>query len=113
MRQVAAGAADVCAVDGVTFHLLARLEPRLTGRLRVLARSAEAPALPYISRRGLPREDLARLRAGLRRAAADPALAEVRADLLLEGVVVKPLSAYDRILELESAAAAAGYPDLA
>ncbi|MGF1632171.1 MAG: phosphate/phosphite/phosphonate ABC transporter substrate-binding protein [Kiloniellaceae bacterium] len=113
MQMVAAGEADVCAVDTVTRHLLQRVEPGLAGALRVLATSAAAPALPYISRRDLPDSDLQRLRAGLRRAIEDPALVEVRAELLLADVVVKPLSAYDRILELESAAATAGYPRLA
>lgn len=113
METVAAGEADVCAIDGVTFHLLTRLRPDLTRPLRVIARSADAPALPYITRRNVPEDTLARLRAALRRAATDPALAAVRAELLLEGFVVKPLAAYDRILELETAAADAGYPDLA
>jgi len=113
MRMVAAGEADVCAVDTVTHHLLQRQEPGLTGALRVLATSAAAPALPYIGRRGLPDGDLQRLRAGLRRAIEDPALAGVRAELLLADIVVKPLSAYDRILELEDAAVTADYPILA
>ena len=113
MRLVAEGAADVCAVDSVTWHLFARTQPELTGRLRVLAVSASAPALPYIARRDLPEADLKRLRAGLERACADPALEEVRATLLLESVVVRPLSDYDRILDLEAEAVAAGYPDVA
>jgi ABC-type phosphate/phosphonate transport system substrate-binding protein len=113
MTLVAEGAADVCAADCVTYHLLKRTNPGLTGRLRVLASSAEAPALPYITRRGIAAKDLQRLRAGLARAIADPALAKVRAALLIKAVVVKPLSDYDLILELEAAAAAAGYPELA
>lgn len=113
MRQVAQGAADVCAVDVVTYRLLCRVDPGLTGALRVLAHSAEAPALPYITRRDIAADDLRRLQAGLARAAGDPALKDARAELLLAGVVVLPLSAYDRILEMESAARAAGYPELA
>lgn len=113
MRLVAEGAADVCAVDTVTYHLVARTQPELTQSLRVLAISATAPALPYIARRDLPVVDLKRLRSGLARACADPALAEVRADLLLQGVVVRPLADYDRILDLEAEALAAGYPEVA
>jgi len=113
MRQVAQGTADVCAVDIVTYRLLCRVDPGLTGALRVLAHSAEAPALPYVTRRGIAADDLRRLQAGLVRAIGDPALKDVRAELLLAGVVVLPLSAYDRILELESAARAAGYTELA
>ena len=113
MQAVAEGTADVCAIDCVTWHLLRRTQPDLAARLRVLASSAPAPALPYITRLGVPADDLRRLQAGLRRAIGDPALAEVRAELLLADVVVKPLAAYDRILELEDAAVTAGYPVLA
>ena len=113
MQAVVRGEADVGAVDIVTHRLLQRAAPDLTGALRVLAGSAEAPALPYIARRDIAEEDLQRLRAGLARALGDPALAEVRRALLLAGVVVLPLSAYDRIGEMESAARAAGYPELA
>lgn len=113
MTLVAEGAADVCAVDCVTYHLLRRTDPALTARLRVLARSAAAPALPFITRRDIAAADLERLRAGLQRAVTDPALAETRAALLIKGVVVRPLSDYDRILELEAEARTAGYPELA
>jgi len=113
MQMVAEGRADACAVDIVTYHLLRRCQPQLTARLRVLTGSAAAPALPYISRRDLAGDDLRRLRAGLRRALADPDLAVVRAELLIEDVVEKPLVCYDRIVELEDAAVAAGYPQLA
>lgn len=113
MRLVVEGTADVCAVDTVTYHLIARSQPELVARLRVLAASASAPALPYIARRDVGDDDLARLRAGLARACADPKLADVRRELLIEGVVLRPLADYDRILTLEAEAIAAGYPDLA
>jgi ABC-type phosphate/phosphonate transport system substrate-binding protein len=112
MQMVAEGQADVCAIDCVTYHLLKRCEPALVNRLRPLAATAEAPALPYITRRGIADDDLRRLRAGLRRAIADPALAASRAELLIADVVIKDLAAYDRIVELEKAAVAAGYPRL-
>lgn len=113
MQAVAAGAADVCAVDCVTWHLLCRTQPELTARLRVLAHSADAPALPYITRHDVAPDDLRRLQAGLVRAVGAPGLAAVRAELLIAGVVLRPLSAYDRILEMEAAANAAGCGDLA
>ena len=110
--MVAEGQADVCAIDCVTYRLLQRCEPALVDRLRPLAASAEAPALPYITRQGIADDDLRRLRAGLHRAIADPALTQTRAALLIEDVVVTDLAAYDRIVELEDAAIAAGYPRL-
>ncbi|GAB4394731.1 MAG: phosphate/phosphite/phosphonate ABC transporter substrate-binding protein [Kiloniellaceae bacterium] len=113
MVLVAEGRADVCAIDGVTYALLCQTQPDLTARLRVLTRSASAPALPYITRLGISDDDLRRLRGGLQRAVADPALAEARAALRIKGVVVRPLTDYDRILEIEAEALAAGYPELA
>lgn len=107
LQAVAAGEADVCAVDCVTYALLQRMQPDLLRGLRVLLRTASAPALPYITRRDIAADDLQRLRAGLARACDDPALAEARAALLLAGVVVLPLSAYDRIRDMEAEAVTA------
>lgn len=104
---VAQGAADVCAIDCVTWALLRRVQPELTEQLRVLSSSAAAPALPYITRLDVSTDDLRRLRAGLARAAEDPRLAEARAALLLADVVLLPLETYDRILHMEAACDAA------
>ena len=113
MIQVADGKADVCAVDCVTYHLLAQVQPRAVADLRRLAASPSAPALPYITRQNTTPADLDRLRAGLRRAVADPLGRDLRARLLIDDFLVKPLSAYDRIDEIEAEAAALGYSELA
>jgi hypothetical protein len=80
---------------------------------RVLCRTPAAPGLPYVTRRDADADQLARLRAGLQRAMADPALTTVRDSLMLADIAVLPLSAYDRITAMESVAVAAGYPELA
>ena len=113
MAQVAEGEADVCAVDCLTYRLIEKVAPHAVAGLRSLAVSPSAPALPYITRRDIPTDDLVRLRQGLVRAFDDPALQNVRRELLLSGVEVKPLSAYDRIDALEAGAIALGYPELA
>lgn len=48
-RMVARGAADLCAVDGVTWDYIARFEPEVAARLRILARTAATPGLPLIT----------------------------------------------------------------
>lgn len=113
MAQVFEGEADVCAVDCLTYRLIAKAEPEAVAGLRSLAISPSAPALPYITRLNIPADELSRLRQGLLRAFDDPALRYVRGQLLLCGVEVKPLSAYDRIEEIEAAAFELGYPALA
>jgi ABC-type phosphate/phosphonate transport system substrate-binding protein len=110
---VAAGEADVAAVDCVTHALLSRHRPAALAGTRVLCRTPSAPGLPCITREGAEDDLLQRLRAGLARAMADPQLAAARDALLLADAAVLPLAAYDRITELEDAATAAGYREVA
>lgn len=110
-RSVAAvrdGRADVAAIDCVTYAGLEALAPQEIAPLRIIARSASAPALPFVTRRDVAPADLEKLRAGLRAAMIDPALAEPRAAMQLEGMEIVPLQAYDRLLEMEQEADRAG-----
>jgi ABC-type phosphate/phosphonate transport system substrate-binding protein len=47
--KVAAGEADIAAIDAVTFALLQRIEPQLTAQVRVIGKTAQVPGLPYIT----------------------------------------------------------------
>ena len=109
---VARGHADVAAIDCVTWAHLQRLRPSHTRGLRRLAWTAATPALPLItSTRTSDAERNALLRA-LRDVADDPALAGVRAELLLDGFEVGSLDAYDAVLDLQTRAQLAGYDEL-
>lgn len=110
IEMVAAGDADVCAVDAVVWALARRHCPGLTDHLTAIAVSPAAPGLPYVTSPMADQERLARLRAGLQAAFADPTLSDVRAELLLCGVTVPALQAYDRIIEIERDSIARGYP---
>lgn len=112
LQSVAQGAADLCAVDAVTHALLARHEPEALDATRVLMFSPSAPGLPWIAGRRISAKARTRIHAGFKAALADPALASVRADLLLAGIANLPLDAYATIPEMESAARALGYPEL-
>jgi ABC-type phosphate/phosphonate transport system substrate-binding protein len=112
IEMVAAGEADCCAVDGVTYHLAARHAPEKTKGVRVLARTADAPNLPYITASGRSVEELTRMRAALTKAMEDPATAVARDALFLTGVEFLPLQTYDRILEMEREALDLGYRHL-
>ena len=73
-----------------------------------MARSPAVPGLPWITRAG----DVETIRRALRDAFADPNLAQVREALLLESFSALPVSAYDRITDLEAAMERAGGLDL-
>ena len=103
---VAAGTADLCAVDCVTWALLSRHEPEAVAGLRVLGHTASAPGLPLIAG---PTAPVAAIRAALAEVMADPRLADARDALLLEGCEVLPDADYDAILAMEREAGARGY----
>lgn len=113
VAMVAAGEADVVAIDCVSHALLSRYRPHALAGTRVLCRTPSAPNLPYITRRTAESDLLRRLRTGIARAFADPRLSELRGALFLAGVAELPLSAYDRILDMENAAARTGYAAVA
>ena len=101
MTAVRNGEADVCAIDAVTHALAARHQPDLTDSLVEIARSPEAPALPYVTRPDMPADDLQRMRTALTAAMTDPDLKDARQALFLSGVKIQGNKAYDAVLELE------------
>lgn len=107
-HALAAGTADVAAIDEVTFAALARFEPELSARLRVLARSAPAATPAFVTAAATPVEVVALLRIALERAVAD-----APAELGITGVVAGRAGLRDRIVAQDAAAHAAGYPVLA
>jgi ABC-type phosphate/phosphonate transport system substrate-binding protein len=113
LEAVAAGRADVAAIDCVTFEHLRRLRPQLAARVHVMAESSSSPALPLIAAASVDEATVNTLRTALADIAANPTLASVRDTLLIDGFEVLPSGAYDRIPLLEAESAAAGYPALA
>jgi ABC-type phosphate/phosphonate transport system substrate-binding protein len=113
LAMVVDGRADVAALDAVTYWLLRHHRPEMTRKVRLLAWSEPAPALPYVTHASRSEEDVARLRAGLAAAMAAPDLADARTALGLEGAEVLELVAYQDLVAMEWSAIALGYPRLA
>ena len=104
LAAVQQGRADICAIDCVCVALARRYRPAALAGLVEIARSPAVPGLPWITRTGDP----AAIRGALEAAFADPSLAETRDALLLRGWSVLPLTAYDRITDLEAEMRKAG-----
>lgn len=113
LEAVAAGRADLAAIDCVTFGLLARLRPEVVERVAIVVESPPSPCLPFVASARLPEATVVAVREALFAALADPLLAESRAALGLKGARVLPAHAYDRVLALEREAQAQSYPTLA
>lgn len=89
-RAVAAGKADIAAIDAVSWRLIEAHMPELAGKLRVIGHTDPTPGLPLIGAKGRDTAPLARAFAAAA-AALPPA---DRATLGLQGLVHVPASAY-------------------
>ena len=112
VEQVAAGMADLAAIDVVTLALLRRHRPHLTRAVRVLGLTGPSPGLPLITSRAWGADTREALRLALADVAADPALRSVRDELLLDGFALLPRTDYGAITRLARSAAEKGYPNL-
>lgn len=112
LQLLQAGQADCAAIDCVTFALLARHRPAAIRDLRILSRSPQVPGLPYVCHNSCTEDTVQRLRNGLLAALHAPHLAAVRAELLLQDVVVLPAKAYQPIRQMMLYAQCAGYTEL-
>jgi ABC-type phosphate/phosphonate transport system substrate-binding protein len=113
LAAVTSGRADIAALDGVTFALIGQVAPSEVADVRVLAWSAEAPALPYVTRRSADDDLRRRLQDGLANAVADPNGADARAVLRIKGLIPVTDAEYRPIVAMRVAAEHAGYAVLA
>jgi ABC-type phosphate/phosphonate transport system substrate-binding protein len=113
LAAVSAGEAAIAAIDCVSFALLRRGRPELTEGVEIIARTPTAPGLPFIISAALAPAHLEAVRAALLATLEEPALAAARATLGLAGAKILDDAAYERIVQLEREAIAAGYPELA
>src|SRR5665213_950550 len=98
LTAVQSGKADVCAIDAVVVALVRRHRPHLLQGLHEIARSPLVPGLPFVTRSG----DVTQLREALRKAFADPSLANAREAMMMTGFSILPTGAYDVILQREA-----------
>lgn len=112
LAAVAGRRADVCAVDCVTWALIAKHDPDQAAQFKVVQQTPSAPGLPFITSALTPPETLAKLRAALTLACTSPELADARAALFLDGAALLGDDDYRGILEMEKRAKSLGYPAL-
>jgi ABC-type phosphate/phosphonate transport system substrate-binding protein len=112
LTEIVRGGADVASIDCVTYEIFRRFRSEAVGATRVIGRTARAPGLPYVTRLDVPPGTRARMRAALQRAFADPALAAVRAELLIAGLDVLPVDSYRCMMDMADDAKRRGYVEL-
>ena len=110
VEMVAAGEADVAAIDCVSFAHFQRLYPSVVGQLRILGWTPSGPSLPFITARSASDATVRTLRCALADVFDDDGLAAVREQLLLNGVDLQPTEGFADVLALERRAVEEGYP---
>lgn len=111
-RSVAAGDADVAAIDCVTWAHLALADAPLHAALRVLAWTPAASSLPLVTAVRTDEDTVSALRQALADVAADPASRPFLSALLIEGFDTVPDASLAKTRALARSAADSGYPDL-
>jgi ABC-type phosphate/phosphonate transport system substrate-binding protein len=112
LRMISSGAADVAAVDGVTYALLARHRPAALTAARVLCCSSRIPAPPFVTSAGIADDDLRRMQDALFETLESPGVRAAREELLLETAEIVPLDRYQAIVEWEGEALSLGYAEI-
>lgn len=112
IAAVVSGAADVAAIDCVTYGNIERFDPHGLAGLRILARTPQGPGLPLVTCAQASDSDVELLRRALESAIANPALADARAALCLKDIAFLTETDYERIAEMEEDAARLGYPQI-
>lgn len=111
-HAVAEGRADLCALDCVSWALLAAEDPALAARLRILDWSATAPGLPLITAADTPDATLDQIRAAVIETFCASQTEGPRAKLFLKGAEILPETAYDEIRAQARRADELGYRSL-
>jgi ABC-type phosphate/phosphonate transport system substrate-binding protein len=111
--QVAAGKADVTAVDCVTLAHLSRFEPALIAQVRILDWTPSSPCLPFVTSHLTSTATVQALRTALADVVADASLGSLRETLLLDNVLRDPNPSFERVEELEGFAERHAYRVLA
>jgi ABC-type phosphate/phosphonate transport system substrate-binding protein len=110
MIAIANGAADLAAIDAVSYALICELDPDLCAALKMIGQSELTAGLPFICIKdsSVNRSELS--------IAMDRAVKNMRPDarklLRLKGFKPVKKKDYDKIIQLEKAAIAADYPEL-
>jgi ABC-type phosphate/phosphonate transport system substrate-binding protein len=111
IRALADGAADVAAIDCVTFAFVRAHRPELAAAVREIGVTASAPALPFIASKRVPQPAIDLLFEALSRFLVDDPERAHR--LKLRRFVKRAFADYAPIRDLEREAIELGYPRLA
>ena len=112
LEAVASGAADIAAIDCVSYQLIADWRPELCAGIKIIGDSIKTCGLPLVmSHADMAEADTGEMTEGLNQALTH-CDDQVRSTLHLDGFASIQLDDYRSILEVEQYAIQRGYPEL-
>ena len=112
LQAVASGAADIAAIDSVSYQLIEDWQPSLCAGLRIVADSVKTCGLPLVMPHSLVEVTDTAALIGYLNQALEACDRSVKATLHLTGFASVEMDEYRSILEVESYAVERGYPEL-
>ena len=95
IAMVQSGQAQTCAIDSVTFALLAKHAPQTVAGLRVVTTTPLVPGLPFITSLATDQQTADKLRQAIMQVQQDPAMQDCLQQLLIKDWQVLELAEYD------------------
>jgi len=108
LREIKRGAADIAAIDCITWALLKRHEPELIDGLTVMGESPLAPGLPLITAQSTSSETLSRIRAALNELVSAAHYRQICDDMFIGGFSDVTRQPYSVLLDWRDEAARKG-----
>lgn len=110
--EITRGAADIAAIDCITWALLQRHEPALIDGLTVIGESPPAPGLPLITAKTTTQETLSRIRAALNDLVSATKYRQICDDMFIGGFSEVTRQPYTVLLDWRDEAARKGVTHL-
>ncbi|HKX79550.1 MAG TPA: PhnD/SsuA/transferrin family substrate-binding protein [Novosphingobium sp.] len=113
LEWVRSASADAASVDCLTWAFASDYAPDMIGGLRVLAQTPPSPAIPFITGRDTPADQVAALRRALVKLGSEDAYEGIRKAMRLKSIGLLSAGAYAAIMNYEQEAHALSYAVIA
>ena len=113
IERVASGELDAASIDCLTYTFFKDHRPGAVAGLRIIAETAESPAIPFVTSVLTSSAMADALAAALLRLSSDPARRSVLQAVRIRAIASADPGSYDQIVAYEREAAELGYPVLA
>ncbi len=104
LLSIQKGAADVAAIDCVSYALFQKYRQDLLASIKIIAQTPSLPSPPYVTGKQTPEDLVDKLQSALAKTMQDSQLKKIRQNLLLEGIDFLTLDCYEPMIPFPTGA---------